>query len=531
MVKKLLAWISIAALCPAATAPAAPPARFIAYSLREAQARARAGGPQDPELRDLASINRIVGMVIDRESKDAILVGCRVEGQAGATLDDLVVALRARLGEGEWPSVSIDPVESTKKSGLQEVHFVGGIEDTQFGADFLECDVILKRYSLGMLDRVGAVKSYRDLMEEEARAEAEREGARVLNGRWESDPEMASALVESVQNQEVARQKMIMSRFWFYPDLKRHGVVHREDAFAITMLLLDVKTELLSARCSKGIPTPERDEVGDAFARLFRERFWEVSAKHPILGRLKVLYDVLAVAQALKERTKKERGDRPDLGLFLDYFLKEYRPRTVATRKDFPILSTKGLFNRSDEKDLAICLSGGIQLSTIVEELNEGDLASLRDPVILSRPGPRTLSWSIPIEGWRFPNDVALGGDAFRWPPIPARTIGCSVFTQSYLIQRQTRLNLPGAPPIPKVPAPAAGPGPTVFRGFRPTPPSPRAFSGVPSPGGVSMEMKLDDEDFEADRSGSLEKQRKDALKGRPAGKLSWPAKDGEKKR
>jgi hypothetical protein len=45
----------------------------------------------------------------------------------------------------------MDPTEKTKKTGMLNVRFEGGIEDTQFGVDLLEADYRLKRITMGLL--------------------------------------------------------------------------------------------------------------------------------------------------------------------------------------------------------------------------------------------------------------------------------------------------------------------------------------------------------------------------------------------
>jgi hypothetical protein len=69
----------------------------------------------------LGCINKAVGLMIDRARPDIILVGHHDPNRPPLTLDDFVVALRARFIHGAWPLVSIDPTEETKQTGLQRV--------------------------------------------------------------------------------------------------------------------------------------------------------------------------------------------------------------------------------------------------------------------------------------------------------------------------------------------------------------------------------------------------------------------------
>ena len=126
-----------------------------AFSLREANRLLAAGQSRNEELQTLGGITRFAGMVLDREKQDIILIGKVRVDLPPASIDDLAVALRCRLLRGGCPRVSIDMVEETARTGMQNVRFDGGIDRTAFGSNFLGSDVILKRYSLGLLEEIG----------------------------------------------------------------------------------------------------------------------------------------------------------------------------------------------------------------------------------------------------------------------------------------------------------------------------------------------------------------------------------------
>ena len=69
---------------------------FLAYSLREVCKRLEAG-KKDNTAVELGGLTRIAGVVYDDTGKDVILVGLANEELPKAHLDDLVVALRARM--------------------------------------------------------------------------------------------------------------------------------------------------------------------------------------------------------------------------------------------------------------------------------------------------------------------------------------------------------------------------------------------------------------------------------------------------
>ncbi len=134
------------ALLAAAGGPGQAPEsmRYAAFSLRTAQHRIeQARGnwrARHPEVRDLAGINQVDGLVFEESTGDLILVGHEASSRGALTLDDLVVAFRARLVRHEWPSVSLGPATGDGQTQTLQVRFKGGIEDTAMGQTLLSAD-------------------------------------------------------------------------------------------------------------------------------------------------------------------------------------------------------------------------------------------------------------------------------------------------------------------------------------------------------------------------------------------------------
>jgi len=167
-------------------------AQYTAYSLKVARARIEQAGDEwrDKELEvlRLAGMNRVAGFVYDTESKDLILVGQREGGRAPVSLDDLVVALRARLRYNQWPLVSIDPTPETERTQTQHVRFEGGIQETAFGRAMYDADYRLKQMCMRL----------------------EEPGIEGLKTYWDRG-------VEEVKTGADPGEREINSRFWFYP--------------------------------------------------------------------------------------------------------------------------------------------------------------------------------------------------------------------------------------------------------------------------------------------------------------------------
>jgi tetratricopeptide (TPR) repeat protein len=364
---------------------------LIAYSLKAAQARllAFAGTSdwrrRDPELFTLAGITRPEGVVVDQAGGDVILIGHAEEGDAPLTLDDFVVALRARWIDGKWPVVSIDPVpgKATRKGDPQIVHFEGGIQNTQFGADLLDADHRLKRMALGML-----VTGVPGLASEfERRLERDRSGT-------------------------TTQAEQIGGRFWFEPVQDR--VIVRDGVVQLGPMTVSVFTELLSATVGghKLDPKSYHDEVSDAFAKDISSRFNDVARAHPSVARVRGLNGIVAVVAGLE----RVDDDKP----FLDYWLQQYAVRTVKTPSTVTVLQRiEQVSNGSTGYRLSI--EGGVELQAIAVALQSGDVSALRRAVLIARPEPAAVSWRLIIGQWVMPlSQGVLSPSALG--PISAQT-------------------------------------------------------------------------------------------------------------
>ncbi len=474
---------------------------FIAYSLREACVQARAGRTTR-ELLGLGGLTRIGGMVYDRDSGDIILIGLAVPGQPEAGLDDLAVALRARLLYDEFPLVSIDPVEGTEKTKLQKVRFSGHLEDTPYGADFLKCDIVLKLYSLQRLKAVPSVRPYNLHLEDDIRDSVRVAGSQVVGIHWLT-PEEGIKLSESHRGMAVADSASYQARFWFYVR-EPYNVAYKPkrespEVFCIRELDLCVQSEnILQDNLQL------RDKARERFSEEMTAHFDEVCLEYPALKKLKVLYDLVAVADAI--RTIKERP-------YLRYLLEEYRILPVRTDPNYKLQELYGFVERTDDLHHLLRISGGIELrpqTEVVELLNEGEIMQLRSVVVNSRPSPGALTWRLPLDGWRMPNtrDLKLWTVDQEGTPDGMLTgsrqgTGCSILSQSVILN-------------PK--AMAGGNAASRFSGFAPghAPPPLR---------GVSMRMTVSDESFKPMKETEADALREDILKSRPSSDaLSWPA-------
>lgn len=482
---------------------------YVAFSVREAMTRAEAGAREDTALQCLGGMTRVLGMVHDPTHGDIILVGRVVNGLPAARLDDLVVALRARIVHKEWPEVSIEPSKESYDTRRQLVLLRGHIERTLFGEAFVDCDVTLKKHSIGSLPAIRGIPSYKSLCLEDIKAEVAKAGATVTGFRW-ADGEEADKRIGELRGSPVQGTLDYRVKFWFNPREPRR-VASYQGVFCIEEMRMGVQADFQPATRSEataaGADRPG-EHPGKVYAKALTEHYDTLITTYPELNRLKVLFDLVAVAEAIRELE-----NRPDL----DYLLHRYAVAPGRTPRDYPLSELCGFVDRSDGLCHAVKISGGIKPRAAIDWLNDGDVTKLREIVLESRPSPNALVWNPrALDKWEMPNAQSLNlgkpesdTDEADFEPSDNRDVGCTVVTQSVLLRR-----------TPSRPDPMQ----TPFSGF-----------GVPSlpsesPGGVDMEMQISERLFSKRYNRELEAFRENFLKGRPSGgALSWPIKRKEK--
>lgn len=371
----------------AAVAPRAP--SLVAYSSKVARARveeaARRGVDfrrRDRQLFELGGITRPWAVVVDAGAGDWILVGEKDPKAARLTLDDWVVALRARFLHADTdPGVTIErrPSDACLRAGLptgcpdateQDVRFFGGIADTRFGQVCLQADLLMKHIGLGV-DRVPVVglRTYYDLAAEELRR---RGGPR----------------------------RQVASRFWFYPSVNHVSVV--DDVVALDRFQMRVFTEVLYVEVDgKRAPDAERlaDAPSEAFSRSLDERYDAVAAARPVLETLRGLTRLAALTKGLT------LVDPPGPA---EYYLERYPLERVATPREEAVQSAKG-------GKTGVRLSGGVTIAALATRVQGGDASALRSAVLGARPSGAALTWTVP--------GGASGGPlaGVRLPPSAAR--------------------------------------------------------------------------------------------------------------
>lgn len=332
---------------------------FFAYSLNQAFQRIKSAQTAnkdfrqtDPALYYLGGITKPWSVVIDAESGDWILVGERDKKSAILTLDDLVVALRARFVHGSRdPGVTIDPRGETEAAIKQDVRFFGGIENTQFGQVCYEADWLMKKIGLKLeLVPVESLRTYFDVAVEEAKR---------MGGR-----------------------SQVSSRFWFYPALNEVNVV--DGVVLLEQFQMGIFTEVLAARVN-GQEVQNlagfHHKPSQDFARSFEANYDAIAAARGVFETLRGLTRLAGLAAGLRSVTANSH---------LVYWLTEYPVKVVETPREVDVI-------QQSAEEVGLRISGGVSLAALAARLAGGDASALRELVKATR-APNEVVWEFEIE-------------------------------------------------------------------------------------------------------------------------------------
>jgi hypothetical protein len=224
------------------------------------------------------------------------------------------------------------------------------------GADMLEADHRLKRMALGLMP-IGVP------------------GISSMLERWS----------ERNRTRYTAQSDQIDVRHWFEPVQDR--VIVRDDVVQLGPMTVSVFTEVLSASVGgKTVdPSTYHDEDSDAFARAITIRFNDLARVHPTIARLRGLNGIVAVVAGLEHIDR-----RPSL----EYWLRDYSVRVINTPPTVEVLQqVSQQLPITDSGLTRHHVRGGVELRAIAEALQSGDVSALRRAVLVTRPGPMSVSW------------------------------------------------------------------------------------------------------------------------------------------
>ena len=324
----------------------------------------------------LTNIGEIVGAYWDEAQGSLVILG-KSGADAGAmplrlpTMDRdlLTVALRAAIA-GDSIGVSIDPPAHLKGRPEQVgdgtdlwVSYLGGTEGTLCGAILFEADRLLKCLSNGVHNETrkelrAHVPGYRPLVEM-IRPDA------PDAGNWH--------------------------RFWFVID----KVVLCRDAATDTLIFKDVRLQVLSEVECGGPSGSTVDSNDKAFTEHLTEYYDEYAKEFPVLGRLKELAKIAAIAKYIA---------RKNISLDLESIFTSH-PQSVTTpttTKAIKVVSpnVKVTANGSSRFTQTVAICGGVNLDPPplrIDEDKSGVASQFRAAALDARPPHSADSWTFKV--------------------------------------------------------------------------------------------------------------------------------------
>jgi tetratricopeptide (TPR) repeat protein len=318
---------------------------------------AKAAGGDAPHRTGLMS--QLVGFILDRRDDDVILVGRKGAGNRLLTLDDLVVLLRsASIGGLSGPGVSLEPEGGATDSGQLDVVFFGGLAGSGPGKVCFDADYLMKRLALQELPLPA-----------------------------EGPQSYAQLTLERFREQKLDEWD-VLSRFWFVPIYAAPA----ESLEGDTCLLLETKVGVLVQTLKaevNGKPVAEfHDQPAEAFADTFTLRYGDVAAAYPVFSDLASVMGALKLLGLLLSRA--EPGS-------LDYWTSTYEPSPVSIPERVPLLR-----KTFAEGGRGLAVVGGVRIAGLTPRLQRGEIAAVRDMVLMARPSLTSASWTVSFDkDWR----------------------------------------------------------------------------------------------------------------------------------
>jgi RHS repeat-associated protein len=313
----------------------------------------------------IGNMDDIKGAYYDASQDQVVFVGHNNIAVPRFDKDDLAVAIRAIVFNGTIPTVSM---ERSGSATTQNVVYVGGIEDTNFGQVMFEADDRLKSYSQGyeanqqpLVSTVPAYKSF-----------------------WQGYRERGLSVGD------------FGSRWWISP---REVLVERNDtaqAFVFRGVTMQVETEPLSANNSAAW-----NAAAQEFAQNQTEHYDEYAVESPAYARAKELAKIVGVVKWLR-----------DNNIATDFsFARSYQPEFVSTPREVPI-------RRTPEVDIGggnhISISGGVTYDTpSTYQPDDGSAVATKNAAEAAQPVGSPVHWAFSQSGQQY-EAVAVSADAFR---------------------------------------------------------------------------------------------------------------------
>jgi hypothetical protein len=226
----------------------------------------------------LQNLGMVVGATYDRAHGRLNLIGNGEHKECSPSMQQIAVAFRWAFADSPRANyVSIDPWPDNPRAPWMTVRINRDAYDTDFGWIMFEADRLMKCYSLGIDNVIGAAVA-------------------------STVPGYMNMMQISLSMAANARKQEVWSRFWLYP--RNNTVEATDDAMRIGAAAIGVRTETMRWQGRQLVPAGNlRDEAAEKFAAFFTEHYTKFADEEPVFRQLEQLMRLLLVSEWIRENT------------------------------------------------------------------------------------------------------------------------------------------------------------------------------------------------------------------------------------
>lgn len=377
-----------------------------AISLRALQNKLQScRGSCQEEILQLASVNQVVGYLVDTRNNDIVILGNINSDLPTLNVEDFIIALRSAWHKYEefCPKCTILPNATT----IQQLQLIGrrmlsAKSPEEAERHIAEWHRVCQNPQRAQVWGIPVDSRFAQII-----IQADYGMKKIVDGSDSLGIPGLSSLVDMTvekilqdvsQNRPVSVSLSSMNRFWFYPG--RNLYEYEEGIALIDECQVTLLTEETYSAGGQIRGAGVQNPLAQKFAENFTAQYKQVAGKRPIYAQLENLYRFVALANIMKYKAASTQA-----GLDLDYLLDEYPISRTNVETQLPGRSNvKRIQHRIDfsggyqEVLLWLPSCGGVDMCIgmrpqLFNTKKRKDLSNLRAAILDSRPSRDALYW------------------------------------------------------------------------------------------------------------------------------------------